>query len=66
MEMKNIMIILIFSLAVLGLIIGVYYTEAESNEKITKNSNETIDEDSDNVITINLEPKERNDNKSLT
>ena len=55
MDMKNTTILLIFLLCVLGLIIGVYYTEvSESTQKV-------IHEDSNGTITINFVLKEKNE-----
>ncbi len=60
MNMKDTAILLIFLLAILGLIIGVCYTEADNIEK-TSNDDEGITfEGSSGEITITLEPKEKN------
>ncbi len=61
MNMKNTAILLIFLLAVVGLIIGVYYTEADDIEKTTQNSDEMIYEDSDGAFTITLEKNEKDE-----
>ena len=59
--MKNTAILLIFLLAVVGLIIGVYYTEVEDIGDASKNSEKLVYEDSDGVITITLDVKEKNE-----
>ncbi len=61
MNMKDTVILLIFLLAIVGLIIGVYYTEVENIEKTSKDNEKLIYEDSNGVITITLEELERND-----
>ncbi len=61
MNMKNTTILLIFLLAILGLIIGVHYTEAEDIEKTSNDNDEAIFEGSNGEITITLEPKEKNE-----
>jgi uncharacterized membrane protein len=58
--MKDTVILLIFLLAVVGLVIGVYYTEVDNIEKTSKD-HEKLYEDSNGVITITLEEIERND-----
>lgn len=61
MDMKNTTILLIFLLCVLGLIVGVYYTEAsESNVNLNDNE-EVIHEDSNGTITIQTVSKEKNE-----
>lgn len=64
MNMKNTVILLIFLLAVAGLIIGVYYTEEANFEKNPQKSSELLYEDSDGVITVSFE-KNENDNRYL-
>ena len=61
MNMKNTVILLIFLLAVVGLIIGIYYTEEASMAKNSENSYEKVYEDADGVLTITLEKKEKNE-----
>ncbi len=61
MNMKDTVILLIFLLAIVGLIIGVYYTEVENIEKTSKDNEKLIYEGSNGVITITLEELERND-----
>ena len=60
MNMKNTAILLIFLLAILGLIIGIYCTEEASVSKYNNSSYEKIYEDSDGVLTIEPE-KEKNE-----
>lgn len=59
MNMKDTAILLIFLLAVVGLIIGVYYTESSDIEKSSKNNEEIIFEDENGSITITLENMEK-------
>ena len=61
MNMKETAILLIFLLAILGLIIGVYYTEADNIEKTSNDNGEIAFEGSSGEITITLEPKEKNE-----
>ena len=61
MNMKNTAILLIFLLAVLGLIIGVCCTEPDNIEKSSNDAEEMVFEDSNGTITITLEPKEKNE-----
>lgn len=62
MNMKNATILLIFLLAVIGLIIGVYYTEADNIEKTSQNDENLIFEDLNDNPAINLSV---NENQSL-
>lgn len=52
MDMKNTTILLIFLLCVLGLIIGVYYTESSESTKTIYNYDETVYIDSNGSIVI--------------
>jgi hypothetical protein len=61
MNMKNTAILLIFLLAILGLIMGVYYTEAENIDKTSNDNEEFVFEDSNGTITITLDPNEKNE-----
>lgn len=61
MNMKNTAILLLFLLSILGLIIGIYYSEDISSENYHKSSYEKIYEESDGVLTITLEKKENKD-----
>lgn len=69
MNMKNTFILLIFLLSIVGLIIGVYYTELDNIEKTPKNSWERLYEENDGILTITLEKKDKNEsfiNRYLT
>ena len=60
MNMKNTLILLLFLLCVLGLIIGVYYTELdESTQKVTKYE-KTVKEN-DGIVHISLDKIEHNE-----
>jgi hypothetical protein len=59
--MKNTTILLIFLLCILGLMIGVYQTEANDSSANLVNHEEVINEDSNGTITIHLELKEKNE-----
>ena len=59
MNKKNIAIILIFLLAVLGLVIGAYYTESADSNANDSTGGEIDYEDSNGVISITLEPEEK-------
>ena len=60
MNMKDTVILLMFLICILGLIIGVHYTEEIDNNNSIKNKSEVIYEDSNGVITISLEEKDNN------
>lgn len=59
MNMKDSLILLVFLLAVLGLLAGVHYTNESDIEKTHESSLEKVSEDDNGVITITLEPKEK-------
>lgn len=61
MNLKNTTILLILLLAIMGLLIGIYYTEADNIEKTSENSEDTLFEDSNDIITINVQPKGKNE-----
>ncbi len=61
MDMKNATILLIFLLCVLGLIVGVYYTEASESTINPNDYEEVIHEDSNGTITINFVLKEKSE-----
>ena len=61
MDMKNTAILLIFLLCILGLIIGVYQTEASDESVNLDDYDEVINEDSNGTIIIHLEQKENNE-----
>ena len=60
MNMKNTVILLIFLLSILGLVIGIYYSEDVSSDNTLKTQWEKIYEDNDGVLTITLEKKHTN------
>ena len=62
MDMKNTAILLMFLLCILGLMVGVYYTEASDDAINPDDYEEVIHEDSNGTITIELELKEKNEN----
>jgi hypothetical protein len=62
MNMKNTAILLIFLLCVLGLMMGVYYTESSEPSINTADYEEIIHEDSNGTITIHLEKKNNEKN----
>ena len=61
MNMKNTTILLIFLLCILGLMIGVYQTEVNDSSANLVNHEEVINEDSNGIINIHLEIKEKNE-----
>lgn len=61
MNLKNTTILLIFLLCILGLIVGVYYTEVGESIENQNNNDEVIQIDSNGTITIHLEKKENNE-----
>ena len=61
MNLKDTVILLIFLLSIVGLIIGVYYTEDVSNDNSQDGDLGEVSEDSNGDITINLEKKEKNE-----
>ncbi|MBE6508509.1 MAG: hypothetical protein E7Z77_03745 [Methanobrevibacter sp.] len=61
MNTKDIAIILILLLAVLGLIIGAYYTESVNDSANTTNNGKIDYNNSSNVITIDIEPQLKNE-----
>ena len=61
MNMKNTVILLLFLLSIVGLIIGVYYTEIDNIEKTPQNSWEILHEENNGILTITLEKKEENE-----
>ena len=52
--MKNTVILLIFLLSILGLIIGVYYSEDVSSDNAPQKNWERLYEDNDGIMTITL------------
>lgn len=61
MNIKNTVILLIFLLSVLGLILGVYYTEEAGNADSHENNYERIYDEKNGVETVTLEKKEKNE-----
>ena len=60
MNIKNTVILLIFLLSILGLIMGVYFTE-DVNSAITQDNNsDSINNDSNSILTFNLTDNENN------
>ena len=58
MNMKNTVILLIFLLSIVGLIIGIYYTDDIGSENSHNVEWEKIYEENDSILTITLEKKE--------
>lgn len=54
MNMKNTVILLIFLLSILGLIIGVYYSEDVSGDNAPQNNGGRVYEDNGGIMTITL------------
>ena len=63
MNMKNATILLIFLLCVLGLILGIYYTETSESDAGPDDYDEVIHEDSNGTITIDLVLKEKDESQ---
>lgn len=55
MNLKNAAILLIFFLSVLGLIVGVYYSEGFEDSSSFGDDKKVISEDSENTIIIHIE-----------
>ncbi len=58
MNMKDATILLIFFLAVLGLMVGIYYSEDVSSSNTSDYKWQRIYEDSDGIFTVSLEKME--------
>ena len=58
MNMKNTVILLIFFLAILGLVVGVYCSEDVSSSASPDYKWERIYGDDDGILTVSLEKKE--------
>ncbi|MDO5860219.1 hypothetical protein [Methanobrevibacter sp.] len=54
MDMKNTAILLMLLLCILGLIVGVYYTDASEADLNTDDYNDIIIDDAEETITIDL------------
>lgn len=61
MNMKNTVILLILLLSILGLIIGVYYSEEVGSDSAPQNSWERAYEDAGGIMTITLSENEKNE-----
>ncbi len=61
MDMKNTAILLIFLLCILGLITGVYLSEASESNVNLDDYEEVVHEDTNGTITIDLVLKEKNE-----
>lgn len=60
MNMKNTAILLIFLLSILGLIIGVHYTEDANTTNSQDNDFDSVNEDLNSIWTITLTDNENN------
>ena len=60
MNMKNTVILLIFLLSVLGLIIGVHYTEDIGSVDSDSDDFDSVSEDSDSVLSADFEKHDNN------
>ncbi len=58
--MKNTVILLIFLLSVLGLIIGVYYTEDITSDSLADDETDMINEDADSNLAITSDENNTN------
>lgn len=61
MDTKNAAILLMFLLCILGLMVGVYYTNTSDNTQSLDGYEEVIHEDSNGTIIISLELTEKNE-----
>ena len=61
MDMKNTAILLMLLLCILGLMVGVHYTNTSDSFKEPDAYEEVIHEDSNGTITITLELTEKNE-----
>ncbi|MBQ2666675.1 hypothetical protein [Methanobrevibacter sp.] len=64
--MKDTIILLIFLLSVLGLFIGVYYTEDVGSDNSHESGFERVYEENGSVLTITLEKENGNWDKDFT
>lgn len=64
MNIKDTVILLIFLLSILGLIIGVYYSEEINNDNSHETSYKKSYEDHEGILTITLEKKEEKNDLS--
>ena len=61
MNLKDTMILLIFLLAIVGLVIGIYYSEDVTSDNSHHTSHERIYEEENGVLTVRLENHDDND-----
>ena len=61
MNMKNTVILLILLLSILGLIIGVYYTEDITSDSSPQDDWKIVSEDNNGIITITLTENNKNE-----
>ena len=66
MDLKNATILLIFTLCVLGLVMGIYYTEASESSQDTADYEEVVHVNPNGTITINMEPKNTTNQTKLS
>ena len=60
MNMKNTVILLIFLLSILGLIIGVHFTEDTNSTATQDNNSDSIKQDSNSSMTFTITTNENN------
>ena len=60
MNMKNTVILLIFLLSILGLIMGVHFTEDTNSTATPDNNSDSIKQDSNSSITFTITNNENN------
>ena len=65
MNMKDTIILLIFLLSVLGLFLGIHYTEDIGSENFHESAYEKFYEENGSVLTITLEKKDNNNLNDL-
>ena len=60
MNMKNTVILLIFLLSILGLIMGVHFTEDPNSTATSDNNSDSINHDSNSSMTFTITNNENN------
>lgn len=60
MNMKNTVILLIFLLSILGLIMGVHFTEDTNSTSTQDNNSDSIKQDSNSSMTFTITTNENN------
>lgn len=60
MNMKNTVILLIFLLSILGLIMGVHFTEDANSTATQNNNSDSIKQDSNSSMTFTITNNENN------